>query len=141
VGQNCDGGCVQLTQLSPTLTFPKRDKIMCKAQGTLLNCNKHFYVAYKTIFHYILPSSTLLMDADTEQNPRTCSKIWCHQKLPTNYRWKTCDHCCESDRKTKCTQRASEKAKKEAATSKQAGDKRKRVSDSSDTSDDEQPTL
>ena len=77
---------------------------------------------------------------DTERNPQTCSKTWCHRELPTNYRWKTCDHCRECDRKTKRTQRASDKVKKEAATLKQAGDKRKRVPDSSDTSKDEQPT-
>jgi len=80
---------------------------------------------------------------DAEQNPQTCSKTWCHRELPTNYRWKTCDHCRECDRKTKRAQRASVKAKKEAVTLKQAGDKRKRVpdsSDASDTSEDEQPT-
>jgi hypothetical protein len=43
---------------------------------------------------------------------KKCSKSWCKQQVPLDAKYKACNHCWECDRRTKESQRASDKAKK-----------------------------
>ncbi|KAG6835378.1 hypothetical protein H0H93_002014, partial [Arthromyces matolae] len=43
---------------------------------------------------------------------QVCSKTWCHQELPENYRFRTCPHCRERDCETKRAQRRRQSEKK-----------------------------
>jgi hypothetical protein len=95
-------GLLSLTQLSPTLTFPKR---------VMMTNPSHMQHVICLFFSVNITSQCVMDHTEAQTATKKCSKAWCKQQIPLNARYKACDHCWECDRKTKRSQRATEKAK------------------------------